>query len=286
MSEQSRLQDDIAGHFVADPPPPIWHGVVAYAGTAYHGWQIQPAAPTVQGEITRRLRRLYNHDELRIAGTSRTDAGVHALDQHFSFVDPAPGRFAPERLAEQLRRWLPHGIQLRHLNLAPADFHARHSACAKAYTYAVCRSQAPTPFEAPFVWHWPRPANLATLREAAARLVGRRDFTSLAAQSKPAVEDPIKHLYRLDVIERDEHLYFNLVGDSFLYKMVRGIVGYLLLNAADADAWTAVKQDAMLAARRRDPTVQTAPPQGLFLAKVFFAENDWQTYQPHLPPQA
>jgi len=266
--------------------PGVWHGTISYDGTGYHGWQIQPGVRTVQGEITSRLRRLFNDDSLRIGGTSRTDAGVHALDQHFSFPDLHPGRFEEERLRFQLRRWLPSSICLVDLRLEEPGFHARHSACGKAYTYAVSRGEASSPFETPFVWHCTHPLNLVAMREAASALVGTHDFTSLSANSKQKVDMPVKTIHRLEVIEDDggDRLFFNVVGTSFLYKMVRSIVGYLILNAGRDPAWRAGKLEAMLADRRRDPDVQTAPPQGLFLGKVFYSDAAWPDYTPVLPP--
>jgi len=267
-------------------PNQIWHGRLAYDGTRFHGWQIQPQVRTVQGELTRRLRLLFNCDHLRVSGTSRTDAGVHALEQHFSFADPAPGRFSEERLTFQLRRWLPDDILLRDLVLERDDFHARHSAEGKAYTYTVCRQEAPSPFEAAYVWACTHAIDLASIRAAASCLTGTHDFTALSAAGKQEVETPVKTIHRLDVMARGEHLYFNVVGTSFLYKMVRSIVGYLLLNVGRDRDWSPDKTGALLESKCRGADVQTAPPQGLFLAKVFFDANAWREYRPVLPPQA
>lgn len=263
----------------------VWHGVVCYDGTRFHGWQIQPEVATIQGEITSRLRCIFDCKDLRISGTSRTDAGVHALEQHFSFPDPAPGRFTAERLQFTLRRWLPPSILLRDMTLEEPTFHARHRAKAKAYSYAVCQAEAPSPFEAPYVWHCTHAVNADAIRKAARELVGRHDFTSLSATSKQEVEDPVKMLHRLDVITRGNYLYFNVVGDSFLYKMVRSIVGYLVLCVGRDPEWTPSALRRMLETAARDPEVQTAPPQGLFLSKVFFADGSWQDYSPQIPPQ-
>ncbi len=262
----------------------VWHGSVAYDGSRFHGWQIQANARTVQGEIASRLQRLLGCPDLRLAGTSRTDAGVHALDQHFSFPDLVPGRFAPAQLAFLLERWLPDDLQLTSLELVSSDFHARHDACGKAYTYAIHPGPGCSPFARPFVWPVGHALCLETMRQAAELFVGTHDFTAFAANSKQAVDNPVKTIHRLEVVEHGGGLYVNVVGNSFLYKMVRSIVGYLVGRAGRAPDWSAAELTARLASGQRDAAVQTAPPQGLFLAKVFFQTDQWQTYVPLLPP--
>ncbi|MDT8389859.1 MAG: tRNA pseudouridine(38-40) synthase TruA [Lentisphaeria bacterium] len=272
------------------PPPPggdspvIWHGNVAYDGTRFHGWQVQPNVATVQGEILRRLRLMYNTENVTLAGTSRTDAGVHALDQHFSFADPEPGRFSAEELEARLRRWLPDTIYLKSLTRGAEGFHARHSARGKGYTYTVSTGPAVFPFETRYVWHCPFAVNRDAIRAAAARLIGTHDFTSLAVTTREELVNPVKTIHKLDVIEAEDTLFFNVVGTSFLYKMVRSIVGYLMWTVGRDPDWRERKTDALLAARERDQTVQTAPAAGLFLGKVFFRDDEWKDYIPRLPP--
>ena len=266
------------------PPPVIWHGNVAYDGTRFHGWQVQSNATTVQGEILRRLRLMYNNQDLKLAGTSRTDAGVHALDQHFSFVDPDPGRFSGEELEKRLRRWLPDSIYLKSLTRGADGFHARHSARGKGYTYTVLTAAAVSPFETRYIWHCPFKINRDSIHQAAALLTGTRDFTSLAGTTREDVPDAVKTIHKLEVIEADDTLFFNVVGTSFLYKMVRSIVGYLMWNVGRDPDWRHAKTEALLAARHRNQDVQTAPAAGLFLGKVFFQTDEWRHYTPHLPP--
>lgn len=264
--------------------PVVWHGTIAYDGTGFHGWQVQSNAVTVQGELLRRLRLMYNNEDLKIAGTSRTDAGVHALDQHFSFVDPEPGRFSGDELEQRLRRWLPDSIYLKTLTRAADGFHARHSARGKGYTYTVFTGPAVSPFETRYVWHCPFAINRDAIRAAAACLTGSHDFTSLAGTTCGDVENPVKTIHKLEVIDVEDSLFFNVVGTSFLYKMVRSIVGYLMWNVGRDPDWRRQKTDALLAARKRDQDVQTAPAAGLFLGKVFFNDEEWRSYTPHLPP--
>lgn len=227
---------------------------------------------------------MYNNEGLKLAGTSRTDAGVHALDQHFSFVDPEPGRFSGEELEKRLRRWLPDSIYLKTLTRGTDGFHARHSARGKGYTYTVSTGPAVSPFETRYVWHCPFAINRDAIREAATCLAGTHDFTSLAGTTREAVENPVKTIHKLEVIEVADTLFFNVVGTSFLYKMVRSIVGYLMWNVGRDTNWRRQKTESLLAARKRDQDVQTAPAAGLFLGKVFFQDDEWRSYTPHLPP--
>ncbi|MCF7853989.1 MAG: tRNA pseudouridine(38-40) synthase TruA, partial [Candidatus Pacebacteria bacterium] len=120
-----------------------WHLTLEYNGTAYHGWQIQPHHPTIQRELQSRMRLLFQDPELCIAGTSRTDAGVHALDQHVSFTTTRQTGLDVESLRTKLNRWLPADIHVTTITREPPGFHARHSALAKAYTYVIDTTSAP-----------------------------------------------------------------------------------------------------------------------------------------------
>ena len=263
---------------------PIWHLAIAYDGTRYHGWQIQPEVPTVQGELQKRLRILFRDDALQTAGTSRTDAGVHALDQHVSFV---PGQACTPCLADirhTLNRWLPPDIRVLSVDLRSPQFHARHSAVAKAYTYAVHVGDLCSPFDVRCVWHCRYPLELDALRAAAARLAGTHDFAAFGANSGRDDEQTVKTLHRVEIVERPPYLYLVVVGDSFLYKMVRSLAGYLVGVAGRKPDWKPAELDALLAGGPRPSEVATAPPQGLFLAKVFFQPDEWVGYAPVLPP--
>ena len=128
-----------------------WHLVVAYDGAAYRGWQIQPAVPTVQGTLFRNLCHLFPPQPQRMMGTSRTDAGVHARDQHLTFAGPAPAGLHPERIALILNRRLPGDIRVLRSERCAADFDARRSAVAKAYVYTLHRRPLCPPFESRYV---------------------------------------------------------------------------------------------------------------------------------------
>ena len=258
-----------------------WHLQLAYDGTAYSGWQIQPNNRTVQGEILKRLRLMFQAPELKLQGCSRTDAGVHALDQHANFLLATPPEVTTEWLKYKLNRWLPDDIIILDVKNEPLEFNARYDNFGKAYTYCISPGVKPHPLRAHYVWKTPKPLDVNAMRQAAAILQGEHDFASFSANSGVEMESTVRKLWRLEVIEKGGLLYINAVGESFLYKMVRGLTGYLV----HVGAGHAAPEDAqrVLDAKDRTQAADSAPAQGLFLAKVFWQENEWREYAPILP---
>ncbi len=274
----------------APSPPPAarpWHLTVAYDGTAYHGWASQPGLSTLRDTLESRLQRLFRQPDLQIAATSRTDAGVHALDQHVSFTPTGTpvASLDPEQLPARLNRWLPPEVRVLTARVEAPGFHARYAARGKAYVYCIATNRAVTPFAARYAWHLWRPLDLAAMRAAAARLTGTRDFASFGANPRRDGPNPtICTLHRLELTERPGFLFVTVLGDRFLYKMVRGLTGFLVhvgLNSIAPEA-----ADAALAAHSRTAVPDNAPACGLFLARVFFSDEAWPGYQPPLPPFA
>ncbi len=259
-----------------------WHLTLAYNGTAFHGWQIQSNQRTVQGELQKRLRLFFHDPELRLAATSRTDAGVHALDQHISFAAIPPADMDADRIKYSLNRWLPADMQITSLEEADPEFHARYSANGKAYTYVVHTGQKCSPFFTNLVWHYSPSLDLDTIRKAADILVGEHDFASFAVNPKREIESTVRTLHRLEITREGDIVYFNVIGNSFLYKMVRSLVGYLIHWGSGHP--TLADPETVLAARDRCTAAESAPPQGLFLAQVFLQPQAWQCYRPLLPP--
>jgi len=260
----------------------MWHATVAYDGTAFRGWQIQPNLRTVQGELQKRLRLLLGQPELRLTATSRTDTGVHALDQHINFAAPCSPDLSPESVRRTLNRWLPKDVQVRDMGFAQPDFSARYDSVGKAYTYVVYNGEKCHPLFSRFVWPMRRELSVPDMQEAAAHLVGEHDFSSFAVNPKREIATNVRRLFRVEVSARNGFVFFNVVGASFLYKMVRSIVGHLVYvgrGAARPDDIIGV-----LNARDRSAAAASVPGVGLFLAKVFFEKDEWQTYEPQLPP--
>ena len=246
-----------------------WKVVCGYDGTAFSGWQSQPNRNGVQDVIETRLAEIFK-TPLRIHGSGRTDAGVHARGQVFHF--DAAWAHGPDKLQLALRARLPLALQIKSVRRAAPAFHARFSATGKRYAYCLVQGDA-DPFTRPYVWSLERPhaLDLAAMRAAAAVLRGRQDFSAYAADNGGELESPVRDLRRLDVIARGRGLKLVFEADGFLYKMVRSLTGALV---AVGEGRLSVDDIArLLAAGQRTQAVETAPPQGLFLEKVFYSRS-------------
>lgn len=207
-------------------------GIVRYDGTGFDGWQVQPERRTVQGAIEAALSRMVSQ-RVRIDGAGRTDAGVHALGQVFSFR--WPGAADCPRLRRALSAMLGPEIRVERLVPAPPEFHARKSATGKRYAYALSLEREPDPFSARYAWRVPRPVDIGELERLARRLEGEHDFAGFQS-SGSAVRSTVRtiHSIRLErggvVAPFDaRHLWrLEFHGNGFLYKMVRNIVGTLV----------------------------------------------------------
>ncbi|HHT05497.1 MAG TPA: tRNA pseudouridine(38-40) synthase TruA [Hydrogenispora sp.] len=236
---------------------------IAYEGTDFSGYQRQAQGErTVQGELEKALRRLTGEVPKLIAA-GRTDAGVHAKGQVVSFSTTA--RIPVDRWPAALNANLPPDLIVGQAEAVPSTFHARYDAKTKTYQYIVSRRRWPDPFLRRFSYHYPHFLDVVKIREAAAVLVGEHDFKGFAAAGS-AVTTTVRRLDQVAVTEAEEELFFTLKGNGFLYKMVRNIVGTLLLiGGGKADP--ALVQ-AILAHGDRQAAGPTAPPQGLTLVCV------------------
>ena len=245
-----------------EPAPSRWRAVVAYDGGAFDGWQSQPGGRAVQDVIERRLAEVLGA-AVRIHGSGRTDAGVHARGQVFHF--DAAWAHGAAKLRRALQAGLPAAILVRSLRPAAADFHARFSARGKTYHYEIHLGEA-DPFTTRYCWSLGRPVDWAAVAAAAAVLRGKHDFKAFAAEGGKERETTVRDLRRIDLRRRGRRVRLEFEADGFLYKMVRSLVG-TLVNVGLGKLPPA-EVSALLASRRRTPQVQTAPPQGLFLHRV------------------
>jgi tRNA pseudouridine38-40 synthase len=236
---------------------------IEYAGTRYSGWQIQKNARTVQGEIDRAARKVTGRNDFELYGSGRTDAGVHALAQvaHLDVSTTLP----PETLRRRLNDELPADVNILSAVVVPHRFHARHDAIARRYLYQV--STRRTAFAKPFVWWVKEPMDVARVRRIAQVFVGMHDFSSFAVAEKDDSSSLVL-LERLDVVEDRGVVLFVIEGSHFLWRMVRRIVGVLVavgVGELDPD-----KAASFLGEQSGIPAKLTAPPSGLFLARVFY----------------
>ncbi len=239
---------------------------LAYDGTAFHGWQAQPGVRTVQGEIESALERVLG-ERVRVAGASRTDAGVHARGQVASVTTHSV--IPAAELARALEALTGDDLSVvRVADISPA-FHARFSTIAKHYRYRLRRTPLPSPFDRAYSWHVPGKLDLDAMRASCAPLVGKHDFTSFQGAGSE-VASAVRALTRLELVAGDEHLDFHLEGDGFLRHMVRNIVGTLAEVGLGRRSPGSVSET--LAARDRAAAGPTAPARGLTLERVFYPE--------------
>jgi tRNA pseudouridine38-40 synthase len=245
--------------------------VLAYDGSDFSGWQIQPDAATIQGTLASAIGRVTGEKVLP-QGSGRTDAGVHALAQVATFALESP--IPPQNLVKALNDMLPPSIRVIEATEAQLQFHARKSAHAKTYHYRIHRGAACPPFLARYVWHYPYPLDEDAIRQAASFVIGEHDFTSFAAvDSERGREDEIsdarsnvRRIFASTWERAGEELLYVVRGSGFLHHMVRNLVGTCVLVGRG----TLKPEDVaiILEARNRSAAGATAPASGLYLVSV------------------
>lgn len=242
--------------------------VLAYEGTDFSGWQVQPGLPTVQGTLAEALRRVTGCEELP-QGSGRTDAGVHALAQVASCAIESPIPLA--NLVNALNDILPAAVRVLEIAEVPADFHARGSARAKTYSYRIFRGPICSPFLARYVYHHPYPLDEARMATLAVLVAGEHDFTSFAAvdpERGREDESPsnVRTIFSSTWERRGDELVYTVRGSGFLHHMVRNLVGTFLLAGKGTLGEPDLRR--ILESRDRSAAGPTAPACGLYLVSV------------------
>lgn len=239
--------------------------IVSYDGSRFSGFQIQPQTRTVQGEIEAALKKMHQNCSVKVVGSGRTDAGVHAYGQVIHFDSPL--QIPVPQWLKALNSITPSDISFTKIEKAEASFHARYSAIKKEYHYKIYTAPTRDPFRRHFALHYPYPLNKALIDAAIAHLIGTHDFTSFCS-AKTEVDDKVRTLSTLDYEIVDDNWTFRFVGDGFLYNMVRIIVGTLL--EVGGEKLLPEKLPWIIAQRDRKLAGKTAPPEGLYLWKVYY----------------
>ena len=240
--------------------------VIAYDGTAYSGWQYQDNALGIQQVVEEALAYLEGAP-VRIFGSSRTDAGVHAKGfvGHFHLTKPIP----PENLVRAMNSRLPEAVRILKAAYAKESFDARLSAKGKEYRYQLYQSDILPPHLVPYWTFCHRPLDLGAMRKAAAYFVGRHDFVAFAANPNRQLDSTVRNIFAFDVKKSGNKYVFIVRGDGFLYKQVRSMVGFLIAVGKGHEKPEAVKE-LLDASSPRTARVETAPARGLFLWRVFY----------------
>src|ERR1700692_707034 len=238
---------------------------VSYDGTEFHGWQVQPGLPTIQSVLEMVLTEIEGAP-VRVAGSGRTDAGVHALAQvaAFTLVNPIP----VDNLRKAINRLLPLDIRVFDVIEAAADFHPRYQALAKTYEYRIHRSEICPPFAHRYVYHYPYPLDESRIFELAPLLEGEHDFSSFAASDDKDElgRSKVRRIFHSRAARAGDVLIYSLRGRGVLKHMVRDIVGVLL----EVGKGNLGREDIK---RRLDPACAippgpSVPALGLFLVSV------------------
>jgi len=242
--------------------------IVEYDGTDYCGWQRQQNGPSVQQALEEALSRLTG-EAICVTGSSRTDAGVHAMGlcAHFDSATRIP----PEKIAFALNTMLPSDIRVRESGAALEGFHARYGACGKVYRYRFFNSRHDCAIGRQYAAHVPLPLNVELMNREAQALIGTHDFEAFAA-SGSVVKSTVRTIYRAQVTRSGDEVTLLVLGDGFLYNMVRIIAGTLM------EIGTGKREPGAIAkaieTKDRLALGQTAPAKGLTLMRVLYGGDE------------
>ena len=241
---------------------------IEYDGTRYHGWQRQPNGPTIQQEIEMAVLTM-TRKTIRLSGSGRTDAGVHALGQVANFT--CDTRIQPEEMMAGLNSLLPDDIVIRQCRLAPLQFHARYDAKSKIYCYHIVNQPVRRAIGRQYAWWIRAPLNVHAMQAAARQILGKHDFKSFEGAGSPR-SHTVRTIMSAEVTQEPaEQIRFTIQADGFLRYMVRNIAGSLAavgLNKIDASGFGDI-----LASKDRSEAAATAPAHGLFLIQVDYEKD-------------
>lgn len=239
--------------------------IISYDGSGFSGYQVQPNKRTVQSVLETVLTKIHKGNPIKVTGSGRTDAGVHAKGQVIHFDS---GLSIPEHKWEMaLNSMLPEDISVLSVARVNESFHARFDTSGKEYRYILHLSSKRDPFKRNFAYRYPYSLNFEAMREASKFFLGTHDFTSFCS-ARTEVVDKIRTIEAIDFLEEDEQLILRFVGNGFLYNMVRILVGTLL----EVGSGDIMPERIPFILEKRDRTYagKTAPAHGLYLWEVFY----------------
>lgn len=235
---------------------------IAYDGTNYCGWQVQPNGITVEEVVNKALKKLTGED-IQVIGASRTDSGVHALGNVAVFDTHTT--IPPERISYALNQRLPEDIVIVKSEEVAEDFHPRYCDCSKTYEYHILNTRIPIPTKRLTNYFVSYDLDVEKMRKAAGYLIGEHDFVSFC-NVRTDVEDTVRTVTELEILKDGEEITIRISGNGFLYNMVRIIVGTLIRVGRGFYEPEKVKE--ILEVKDRKAAGVTAPPHGLILAEI------------------
>ena len=240
---------------------------VAYDGTEYCGWQLQPGAPTIEGVLNDALSGLLR-ETIRVTGASRTDSGVDSLGNVAVFDTDT--RIPAEKISYALNQRLPDDIVVQESREVAADFHPRHCDSRKTYEYRILNREFPLPTQRRDSYFYYRRLNVESMREAAAYLVGTHDFASFCS-AHAQTETTVRTVYDCTVEKNGDLICIRVTGAGFLYNMVRIIAGTLIEVGVGARQPEELR--TIIEARERSAAGPTAPAHGLTMIGIIFEQE-------------
>ncbi len=238
---------------------------ISYDGTNYAGWQVQPNARTIQGVLERSLEHIFK-EKYHLIGAGRTDSGVHALGQEAHFKTGS--KLPLNNIKMALNSILPKDIAITNVSEEDPDFHARKQALLKKYIYKIYRGKTRDPFLWHYTWHLHEALNICRIKSCLPVFQGEHDFSAFSVADK-GTTNGIRKLLELKLIEEGDLLILEFLGNGFLRKQIRRIVGTLV----DVGKNRFNKDRVKMMLLSKDPTQAgpTAPSKGLFLIKVYYS---------------
>lgn len=240
--------------------------IVAYDGTNYCGWQIQPNGNTIEGELNRALSELLG-EKIIVSGASRTDAGVHSCGNVAVFDTTA--RMPAEKMSYALNQRLPEDIVVQCSKKVPLDFHPRHVKSKKTYEYRILNREFRDPNRRLDTYFYYRHLDVHAMREAAGYLVGEHDFKSFCS-IHAQVETTVRRIYALTVDKKEDIITIRITGNGFLYNMVRIIAGTLI--RVGTGEYKPEQIPEILAVKNREMAGPTAPAHGLTMIGIEYED--------------
>lgn len=240
--------------------------IVAYDGTNYCGWQIQPNGNTIEGELNRALSELLG-EKIIVSGASRTDAGVHSCGNVAVFDTTA--RMPAEKMSYALNQRLPEDIVVQCSKTVPPDFHPRHVKSNKTYEYRILNREFRDPNRRLDTYFYYRHLDVHAMRVAAGYLVGEHDFKSFCS-IHAQVETTVRRIYALTVDKKEDIITIRITGNGFLYNMVRIIAGTLI--RVGTGEYKPEQIPEILAAKDREMAGPTAPAHGLTMIGIEYED--------------
>lgn len=250
--------------------------VLAYDGTKFAGFQRQPNQRTVEQVLTKAVNKMAKdpREPIVIYGAGRTDAGVHAFGQTVHF--DLPYEINPEGVRRGLNSLLPVDALIKHVEIVPADFHARYDTVGKRYWYRAYQNEFVDPFKRNYTGHFKFHADIDRINQAIGDLVGKHDFSSFVASGSQA-HDHVREIYSAKAwaLPDEDEIQFEFCGSGFLYNQVRIMVAVLMEIGQRRRTVDCIP--ALLAAKDRNQARGTAPAAGLYMKKVYYKQTDLQS---------